>query len=81
MSSGPPSPVDERILRDLEVMKVGHDLDTMVTEGSLVAIREWYNIPREYGLHVPWPGQHPYSSDVPEICISVDALEAGLRFP
>ncbi|RRT84707.1 hypothetical protein B296_00010765 [Ensete ventricosum] len=80
-SSGPPSPVDARVLRDLEVMKAGHDLDTAVTEGSLAAIREWYNIPVEYGMHVPLPGQHPYSSDAPGVCISVDALEVGLRFP
>ncbi|RWW37692.1 hypothetical protein BHE74_00057155 [Ensete ventricosum] len=80
-SSGPPSPVDARVLRDLEVMKVGHDLDTAVTEGSLAAIRERYSIPVEYGLHVPQLGQRPYSSDAPGVCISVDALEAGLRFP
>ncbi|RZR77988.1 hypothetical protein BHM03_00003208 [Ensete ventricosum] len=80
-SSGPSSPVDAKILRDLNIMKAGHDLDTAVTEGSLVAIRERYSIPREYGLHVPQPGQRPYSSDVPGVCISVDALEAGLRFP
>ncbi|RZR98440.1 hypothetical protein BHM03_00027815 [Ensete ventricosum] len=60
-------------------MKAGHDLDTVVIEGSLVAIRERYNIPREYGLHISWPGQHPYSSDVPGVCISVDALEIGLH--
>ncbi|RWW59148.1 hypothetical protein BHE74_00033937 [Ensete ventricosum] len=58
-----------------------HDLDTAVTEGSLAAIREWYSIPAEYELHVPEPGQRPYSLDVPGMCISVDALEAGLRFP
>ncbi|RWV93241.1 hypothetical protein GW17_00044318 [Ensete ventricosum] len=52
-SSGPPSRVDARALRDLEVMKAYHDLDTAVTEGSLVAIRERYNFPAEYGLHVP----------------------------
>ncbi|RWW21770.1 hypothetical protein GW17_00014063 [Ensete ventricosum] len=80
-SSGPSSPVDARVLRDLEVMKSDHDLDTAVTEGSLVAIRERYNIPVEYGLHVPQPGQRPYSLDAPGMCISVDALEAGLRFP
>ncbi|RZR76740.1 hypothetical protein BHM03_00001620 [Ensete ventricosum] len=78
-SSGPPSPVDARVLRDLEVMKAGHDLDTAVTEGSLAAIREWYNIPVEYGMHVLLPGQRPYSSDAPGVCISVDALEARLR--
>ncbi|RZS23479.1 hypothetical protein BHM03_00056418 [Ensete ventricosum] len=49
-SSGPPSRVDARALRDLEVMKAYHDLDTAVTEGSLVAIRERYNFPAEYGL-------------------------------
>ncbi|RWW42416.1 hypothetical protein BHE74_00052068 [Ensete ventricosum] len=80
-SSGPPSPVDARVLRDLEVMMSDHDLDTAVTEGSLAVIRERYSIPAEYGLHVPEPGQRPYSLDVPGMCISVDALEAGLRFP
>ncbi|RWW88351.1 hypothetical protein BHE74_00002777 [Ensete ventricosum] len=80
-SSGPPSPVDARVLRDLEVMKAGHDLDMTVTEGSLAAIRERYNISTEYGLYVPRSGQRPYSSDTPGVCISVDALEAGLQFP
>ncbi|RRT73711.1 hypothetical protein B296_00026642 [Ensete ventricosum] len=67
MSSGPPSPVDARVLRDLEVMKAGHDLDTTVIEGSLAAIRERYNISTEYGLHVPRSGQRPYSSDAPGV--------------
>ncbi|RZR77282.1 hypothetical protein BHM03_00002297 [Ensete ventricosum] len=62
-------------------MKVDHDLDTAVTEGSLAVIRGQYRIPAEYGLHVPWPRQRPCSSDAPDMCISVDALEAGLRFP
>ncbi|RZR79922.1 hypothetical protein BHM03_00005797 [Ensete ventricosum] len=61
-------------------MKANHDLDTAVTEGSLV-IKERYSIPIEYGLHVLQPGQRPYSSDAPGMCISMDALEAGLRFP
>ncbi|RZR75580.1 hypothetical protein BHM03_00062734 [Ensete ventricosum] len=80
-SSEPPSPVDARVLRDLEVMKSDHDLDTTVTEGSLAVIRERYNIPVEYGLHVPQPEQRPYSLDGPGMCISVDALEASLWFP
>ncbi|KAJ8480481.1 hypothetical protein OPV22_024208 [Ensete ventricosum] len=80
-SSGPPSPVDARVQRDLEVMMSHHDLDSAVTEGSLAAIRARYSIPAEYGLYVPEPGQRPYSLDVPGMCISVDALEAGLRFP
>ncbi|RRT38072.1 hypothetical protein B296_00022650 [Ensete ventricosum] len=80
-SSGLSSRVDARVLRDLEVMKVDHDLDTAVTEGSLAVIRGQYNISTEYGLHVPRPEQRPYSSDTPDMCISVDALEVGLRFP
>ncbi|RWW53918.1 hypothetical protein BHE74_00039540 [Ensete ventricosum] len=80
-SSGPPSPVDARVLRDLEVMKADHDLDTAVTEGSLAVIRGRYSIPVEYGLHVPRPGQRPYSSDAPGMCITVDAMEVDLRFP
>ncbi|RZS23806.1 hypothetical protein BHM03_00056788 [Ensete ventricosum] len=74
VSLGPPSLVDARVLWD-------HDLDTTVTEGSLAVIRGRYSIPTEYRLHVPWPGQHPYSSDAPGMCITVDALEAGLWFP
>ncbi|RRT68233.1 hypothetical protein B296_00001699 [Ensete ventricosum] len=73
-SSGPPSPVDARVPRDLEVMKSDHDLDTTVTEGSLVVIRERYSIPIEYGLHVPQPGQRPYNFDTPGMCISFGGL-------
>ncbi|RRT49970.1 hypothetical protein B296_00026637 [Ensete ventricosum] len=62
-------------------MKADHDLDTAVNEGSLAVIRKRYSIPSEYGLHVSRSGQRPYSSDAPGVCISVDALEAGLRFP
>ncbi|RRT43074.1 hypothetical protein B296_00035151 [Ensete ventricosum] len=81
VSSGPPLLVDARVLRDLEVMKADHNLDTTVTEGSLAVIRGRYSIPTEYGLHVLRPGQRPYSSDAPGMCISVDALEVGLQFP
>ncbi|RRT61166.1 hypothetical protein B296_00005508 [Ensete ventricosum] len=62
-------------------MKADHDLDTAVTDGSLAVIRGQYSIPVEYGLHVLLPGQRPYSSDALGMCITVDALEAGLRFP
>ncbi|RWW45130.1 hypothetical protein BHE74_00049061 [Ensete ventricosum] len=62
-------------------MKSDHDLDTAVIEGSLAVIRERYSIPVEYGLHMPQPGQRPYSLDAPGMCISVDTLETDLRFP
>ncbi|RRT61683.1 hypothetical protein B296_00028120 [Ensete ventricosum] len=81
VSSGPPSLVDARVLRDLEVMEAGHDLDIAVIEGSLTANRERYSISVGYGLHFPWFGQRPYSSDVPGVCISMDALEADIQFP
>ncbi|RRT31511.1 hypothetical protein B296_00053148 [Ensete ventricosum] len=58
-------------------MKSDHDLDTAVTEGSLVVIRERYNISAKYGLHVLQPRQRPYSLDATGMCISV----TGLRFP
>ncbi|RRT43839.1 hypothetical protein B296_00015416, partial [Ensete ventricosum] len=67
VSSGPPLPVDVRVLRDLEVMKSDHNLDTTVTKGSLAVIRERYSIPVEYGSHVPQPGQRPYSLDAPSM--------------
>ncbi|RRT50318.1 hypothetical protein B296_00029981, partial [Ensete ventricosum] len=80
-SSRPPSLVDARVLRDLEVMKANQDLDMTVTEGSLAVIRGRYSIPAEYGLYVLQPKQRPYSSNAPGMCISMDALEVGLRFP
>ncbi|RRT31145.1 hypothetical protein B296_00056559, partial [Ensete ventricosum] len=73
-SSGPLSPVDARVLRDLEVMMSDHNLNTAVTEGSLDVIRERYSIPTEYGLHVPQPGQRPYSLDAPGMLEVVENL-------
>ncbi|RZS26122.1 hypothetical protein BHM03_00059427 [Ensete ventricosum] len=60
------------------------DLAESRTRAQILEIwlrRERYNIPTEYGLQVPQPRQRPYSSDAPRVCISVDALEAGLWFP
>ncbi|RZS26566.1 hypothetical protein BHM03_00059920 [Ensete ventricosum] len=47
-------------------MKADHDIDTTVIERSLAVIRERYSIPTEYELHVPQPGQRPFSSDTPD---------------
>ncbi|RWW78451.1 hypothetical protein BHE74_00013335 [Ensete ventricosum] len=73
--------MDTKALRELEVMKLCHDFDSIVTEESLAVIRERYSIPNEYALHAPLPGQRPYSSSSLGLCISIDALEAGLCFP
>ncbi|RZR99847.1 hypothetical protein BHM03_00029472 [Ensete ventricosum] len=80
-SSGIPSPVRAKALRDLEVMKACHDFDSAVTDGSLAAIWERYSIPEEYALHAPLLEQRPYNPGSPGLSILVDALEAGLRFP
>ncbi|RWW14471.1 hypothetical protein GW17_00021755 [Ensete ventricosum] len=57
-SSGAPSSMDMKALRDLEVMKACHDFDSIMAEGSLAAIWERYNISNEYALHAPFPKQH-----------------------
>ncbi|RWW28647.1 hypothetical protein GW17_00006865 [Ensete ventricosum] len=80
-SSGIPSPVRAKALRDLEVVKECHDFDSAVTDGSLAAIWERYSIPEEYALHAPLLEQRPYNPGSPGLSILVDALEAGLRFP
>ncbi|RZS13059.1 hypothetical protein BHM03_00044586 [Ensete ventricosum] len=79
ISSGVPSLVDAKALWDMEVMKACHDFDLIMTEGSLVVIRERYNIPEEYMLHDPLPEQRPYNRGSLGLSISVDTLEATLR--
>ncbi|RRT69667.1 hypothetical protein B296_00010058 [Ensete ventricosum] len=81
LSSGVPSLINAKSQRDLEVMKACHDIDLAMAEGSLDAIRKCYSIPDEYALCAPLPEQHPYNSGSAELSISVDALEADLRFP
>ncbi|RZR88594.1 hypothetical protein BHM03_00016220 [Ensete ventricosum] len=76
-----PSPEDARSRRDLEVMKFGHDIASVISEEALESIRECYSIPEGYVLRVPLPEQRPYQPKPSEISFSVDALEAGLRFP
>ncbi|RRT43380.1 hypothetical protein B296_00056468 [Ensete ventricosum] len=57
--SGVPSSTDIKALRDLEVMRVCHDFDSIVTEGSLAAIRKHYSIEEEYAMHALLPEQRP----------------------
>ncbi|RZR83983.1 hypothetical protein BHM03_00010716 [Ensete ventricosum] len=81
LSLGVPTPIDAKSLRNLEVMKACHDIDSIVIEESLDAIQQCYSILGEYALRAPLPKQHPYNPGSSELSISVDALEAGLRFP
>ncbi|RZS10730.1 hypothetical protein BHM03_00041990 [Ensete ventricosum] len=48
---------------------------------SLGIIWKHYSIPDEYVLHAPRLGQRPYHPCLGSFSISIDALEAGLRFP
>ncbi|RZS16697.1 hypothetical protein BHM03_00048729 [Ensete ventricosum] len=70
-----PSPVDAKSLRDLEVMKLCHDITLVITEESLRSIREHYNIPEEYALRAPSPDQRPYKSamDLNVLCKKLKA--------
>ncbi|RWW17954.1 hypothetical protein GW17_00018096 [Ensete ventricosum] len=80
-SSGIPSSVDAKSLKDLEVMKSCHNVVSVINEEALGSIRECYSILDEYALWAPLPEQRPYNPGPSEISISVDVLEAGLRFP
>ncbi|RZS19380.1 hypothetical protein BHM03_00051768 [Ensete ventricosum] len=80
-SSGVMTRADVKALQALEVMKSCHDFDSIVSLESLATIRKRYSIPDEYILHVPGPGQRPYHPCPEGFSISIDALEARLRFP
>ncbi|RZS08115.1 hypothetical protein BHM03_00039048 [Ensete ventricosum] len=80
-SSGILAPLDAKSLRDLEVMKSCHDIVSIISEESLVSIRECYSIPEEYTLWAPLPEQRPYNPRSSEISISMNVLEVGLCFP
>ncbi|RZS19784.1 hypothetical protein BHM03_00052220, partial [Ensete ventricosum] len=72
---------DVKALQALEVMKSCHDFDSTMSLESLAMVRKRFNIPNEYVLHAPGSGQRPYHPCLEGFNISIDALEAGLRFP
>ncbi|RRT37548.1 hypothetical protein B296_00059237 [Ensete ventricosum] len=47
----------------------------------LEEVRKCYNIPREYVLHIPLPGQHPYDAFSDGFELSIDALEHRTLVP
>ncbi|RZS17268.1 hypothetical protein BHM03_00049390 [Ensete ventricosum] len=72
---------DAKALQALEAMKSHHDFDSTVCLESLGSVRKHFSIPSEYVLHAPRSGQRPYHPCPGGFGISIDALEAGLRFP
>ncbi|RZS10768.1 hypothetical protein BHM03_00042037 [Ensete ventricosum] len=71
---------DVKALSALEAIKSFHDLDSIMSLESLATIRKRSSILTEYVLHAPAPRQRPYHTCPEGFNISIDALEAGLRF-
>ncbi|RRT61826.1 hypothetical protein B296_00008694 [Ensete ventricosum] len=80
-SSGVVTRVDAKVLQALEAMKSFYDFDSVITFESLASIRKRYSVPDKYILHALGLGQNPYHPCPGGFSISIDALEAGLRFP
>ncbi|RZS25380.1 hypothetical protein BHM03_00058568 [Ensete ventricosum] len=72
---------DAKALQALEAMKSHHDFDSIVCLESLGSVRKRFSIPSEYVLYAPRSGQRPYHPCPGGFGISIDALEARLRFP
>ncbi|RZR81465.1 hypothetical protein BHM03_00007693 [Ensete ventricosum] len=72
---------ESKVLQALEVMKSLHDFDSTICLESLGSVRKRFSIPNEYVLDAPRSGQRPYHPCPGGFGISIDALEAGLRFP
>ncbi|RWW09003.1 hypothetical protein BHE74_00008302 [Ensete ventricosum] len=73
--------MNEKDSKALEAMLWEHDKDLVIFESFLPHIRARYHISNEYDLHVPKFGQQPFDLSPNWFELSVDALEAGLRFP
>ncbi|RZR77338.1 hypothetical protein BHM03_00002379 [Ensete ventricosum] len=80
-SSSVMTEADAKALQALEAMKSHHDFDSTVCLESLGSVRKRFSIPSEYVLQASRSGQRPYHPCPGGFGISIDALEAGLRFP
>ncbi|RWW49678.1 hypothetical protein BHE74_00044122 [Ensete ventricosum] len=65
----------------LATMRSYFNVDSTVTTHWLVEVRKNYFVPLEYELHAPLPGKHSYDAFPCGFSLSINALEAGLRFP
>ncbi|THU50763.1 hypothetical protein C4D60_Mb06t23750 [Musa balbisiana] len=72
---------DEKAARALEALMWPHDLDSTVSESLVGNLREHYSILEGYVLLAPKPGQRAYDPIPKGFALTLDALEAGLRFP
>ncbi|RWV80636.1 hypothetical protein GW17_00058052 [Ensete ventricosum] len=60
-SSGALTPTNMGTLKALEVMKLCHDCDSILSVELLATVWGHYSIPDEYDLHAPVRGQLPYN--------------------
>ncbi|RWW48196.1 hypothetical protein BHE74_00045746 [Ensete ventricosum] len=74
------APGDSRTADALVAMRSFFNVDSTVTTRRLVEVRNNYFIPSEYELYVPLPGERPYDAFPCGFSLSINALEAGLRF-
>ncbi|RWW84150.1 hypothetical protein BHE74_00007246 [Ensete ventricosum] len=77
---GPKLRLVENSLDSPEV-EVLNSSSEVVTVEHLEEVRKCYNIPREYVLHIPLPGQHPYDAFSDGFGLSIDALEHRTSVP
>ncbi|RZS26041.1 hypothetical protein BHM03_00059345, partial [Ensete ventricosum] len=78
---GVPDVTPSMLKSALEVMKSCYDFNSIVSLESLAMVRKHFSIPNEYVLYAPGPEQRPHHPCPKGFSVSVDALEAGLRFP
>ncbi|RWW16420.1 hypothetical protein BHE74_00024867 [Ensete ventricosum] len=67
--------MDAKAFKVLMVIRLCHDYNSIVTVQCLADVWERYSILREYELHIPLPGQHPYDAFSNSFRLSTDALE------
>ncbi|RWW00277.1 hypothetical protein GW17_00036763 [Ensete ventricosum] len=77
-SLGGMSSVDVKAYQALEVMKLCHNFDSIMTEELLGLVQEHYSISDSYELHAPQPRQCPYDSFPNGFGLSINELEVGL---
>lgn len=73
--------VSEKAARALEVMKSLHDFNSVVIAALLGRVRDHYSIPIEYELYTPRSRQRAHDPFLDGFGLTLNALEAGLRFP
>ncbi|RZR77191.1 hypothetical protein BHM03_00002202 [Ensete ventricosum] len=81
LSSGGVAPADPGAADALAAMRSFLNVDSTVTTRRLMEVRKNYFVPPEYELNTLLLGERPYNAFPSGFSLSIDALEAGLKFP